>query len=155
MDCMDEKTLSAYLDEDVLGVERTRIEGHISQCRDCLDLLIIAYEAQSKRKERCPALLNGKIKKRLGLKKKRPKADIKWLWWGVFFFVLSFVFKRYFLQLLVGAGILGFKWAMESEGARKVVMIFKGMQRDEKYFERKRPPYVSSKKGGDSYGERQ
>ena len=49
----------------------------------------------------------------------------------------------------------GFKWVMEGEGAKKVVMIFRGMQKDEKDFERKPPPGVSAKRGGGRYGEEQ
>lgn len=141
MDCMDEKTLSSYIDEKISKEERSRIEGHISSCNRCLDLLLVAHDAEA----------NDRMKR----VKKKKNPGLKWFLGAVFLFALSFVFKGYFLQLLVAAAILGFKWAMEGEGARRVVMIFKGMQNEEKDFERKIPPYVSSKRGGDRYGEKQ
>ncbi len=151
---MDEKVLSLYLDGGVSGPERERIEGHISQCDSCLDLLVLAYEAQEG-KDKCPAPLKRKIKETLGIKQKKSNSGLKWLLAAICLFALSFVFKGYFLQFLVVASILGFKWVMEGEGAKKVVMIFKGIESCEKDFERKAPPYVSNKRGGDSHGEKQ
>lgn len=142
MDCMNEKRLSSYFDERISEEERNRIERHISGCNRCLDMLLVAYDAG----------VNDRMTR---VKKKKKTPGLKWLFGSVFLFMLSFVFKGYFLQLLVAAGILGFKWVMEGEGAKRVVMIFKGIQKDEKDFERKLPPYVSSKRGGDSYGEKQ
>lgn len=154
MSCPDEKLLSAYLDEEIPDVERKRIEEHVSRCNDCLDLLLVAYESQKGRKD-CPPFIRKKVKERLGLKAGTRRSAMKWLLLSIFFFVLSFIIKRYFLQLLVAASITGFKWVMEGEGAKKVVMIFKGIQKDEKDFERKPPPGVSVERGGGRYGEEQ
>lgn len=148
MDCLDEKTLSSYLDEKISIDERSRIEAHISKCDHCLDLLMVAYEAQKASVE-CPEFLKQKLKIRFGLKEKRKRTDLKWLIAGIVFFILSFVFKRYFLQFLAVSVILAFKWVMEGEGAKRAIMIFKGIQKDkmqEKKFEwdeRKSPPPVS------------
>jgi len=78
-----------------------------------------------------PRALQNKIKARLGLRQRKAMPGLKWLFASVAFFLLSFVFKKYFLQFLIVAAILGFKWVMEGEGARKVVMIFKGMHKEE------------------------
>ncbi len=166
MQCLSEERLSAYLDEamSLSAAERQSIEEHVAGCNRCLEFLLVAYEATGRgsggKAGKCPALLKKKIKERLGLKggQRTSRPEAKWLFGAVFLFGLSFVFKRYFLQFLVGAAILGFKWAMEGEGARRVVMIFKGMKGDEKKFsrsERKLPPPVSRITGGDSYGEDQ
>ena len=153
MHCPDEKTLSSYLDGKLLDEAlRQGIEAHISQCTSCLDLLVLAYEAQ-KGRCKCPASLEEKIKTRLGLRHKNPRRELKWLFGAVFLFALSFVFKRYFVQFLVAAAILGFKWVMEGEGARRAIMIFKGIEPKEKKSERKPPSPLSRIRGGDRHGE--
>ncbi len=136
MDCLNEKALSSYLDERPPEAERRSIEEHISGCSRCLDLLVLAYEAGRGGFKHCPPLLRRRIRERLGLKEKR-HPELKWLFGAMFLFVLSFVFRRFFLQFLAGAAILGFKWVMEGEGARRVVMIFKGMHKEEDSLVRK------------------
>jgi len=153
MDCLSEEILSSYLDEGLSGTERKRIEQHISRCNRCLGLLLIAYEAQGKSR-RCPLLLRQKIRRRLGLKEKKIRPELKWLLGALFLFALSFVFRDFFLQFLAGATVLGFKWAMEGEGAKRVVMIFKGIK-DEKKNERKTPSPLSDITGGDRYDKRE
>jgi hypothetical protein len=130
MNCLDEKTLSSYLDERLLQKERKTIEAHISECKHCLSLLLVAYESERFSKK-CPQVLNDKIKRRLGLKGKRARSELKWLFGALSLFILSFIFRRYFLQFLIASSVLGFKWAMEGEGAKRAVMIFKGMHKSE------------------------
>ncbi len=149
--CLDEKALSAYLDEDLSGAERERIERHVGDCNICLDMLLVAYEGQG-RNRKCPPILKDRIKNRLGLRQAKKRTELKWLFAGLVFFALSFIFRHYFLQFLEIAVILGFKWVMEGEGAKRVIMIFKGIQEKEKKFERKSPPDVSNIAGGDRYG---
>lgn len=149
--CLDEKTLSSYLDERLSEAERRKIEEHIADCNICLDMLLVAYESRGRNKK-CPPILKDKIKDRLGLKESKKRPGLKWLFSGLFFFALSFVFRHYFLQFLALSVILGFKWVMEGEGAKRVIMIFKGIQEKEKKFERKSPPDVSNVAGGDRYG---
>jgi len=137
MDCPNEKILSSYLDERLPEGERSKIESHISECNRCLDFLLVSFEAQGK-KRKCPALLKEKIRKRMGLKEKKKRPELKWLFGAIALFILSFVFKRFFLQFLTASAILGFKWVMEGEAARRVVMIFKGIEAKEKDTEAKR-----------------
>ncbi|MBU1061186.1 MAG: zf-HC2 domain-containing protein [Candidatus Omnitrophica bacterium] len=151
MDCLNEKVLSSYLDERLSEDERRRIDGHISKCNRCLDLLIVAYEAQAKSRK-VSSLLKERVKKRLGVKQKKARPELKWLLGALFLFALSFIVKRFFMQFLVGAAILGFKWAMEGEGAKRAVMIFKGIEKKEKNFERKSPPPVSDINEDTTYG---
>ncbi len=149
--CLDEKKLSSYLDEKLSDIERKRIEEHIADCNVCLDMLLVAYESYGRNKK-CPHILKGRIKNRLGLKQPKKRPELKWLFMSLFFFVLSFIFRHYFLQFLAVSVILGFKWVMEGEAAKRVIMIFKGIQEKEKKFERKSPPDVSNVAGGDRYG---
>ncbi len=150
--CLDEKTLSSYLDKRLPDAERKKIEEHIADCDICLDMLVTAYDL-CKGSKKCPdALLNNRIKNKLGLKQARKSRELGWLLGAVFFFAFSFVFKHYFLQFLAVSVVLGFKWVMEGEAAKRVVMIFKGIQEKEKKFERKPSPDVSNIAGGDKYG---
>ena len=130
MRCPDEVVLSSYLDEGLSDVERGRIEQHVAGCARCLDLLVVAYES-GRGARKCPRVLQNKIKARLGLRQRKAIPGLKWLFASIALLLLSFVFKKYFLQFLIVAAILGFKWVMEGEGARKVVMIFKGMREEE------------------------
>ena len=149
--CLDDRMLSSYLDEKLSDAERKKIEEHIADCDICLDMLLVAYESQGRNKK-CPAILKDRIKNKLGLKQPKKKPELKWLFAGLFFFALSFIFRHYFLQFLAISVILGFKWVMEGESAKRVIMIFKGIQEKEKKFERKSPPDVSNIAGGDRYG---
>ena len=145
MECLDEKRLSLYLDRALLVGERNKIEEHISRCNRCLDLLLVAYEAQ-KATKKCPSALRQKVKARLGLRATKKRSELKWLVAALFLFVLSFLVKKYFLQFLVAAVVLGFKWVMEGDAARRAIMIFKGIQKSEdqqKKLERKSPPRMS------------
>jgi len=136
MRCPNERELSSYLDSTLSGAEREKIEAHVASCGRCLDLLTLAHEAGSGLQE-CPELLKGKIRKMLGVRERKSRSELKWLFGTVIMLALSFVFKRYFLQFLTASLILGFKWAMEGEAARRTIMIFKGMQKLEKKVERK------------------
>jgi len=113
MNCLDEKELSSYLDENISPEKRKRIESHISGCGKCLDMLVVAYEA-------------GKIRKRKQSNKNN-RPVLKWLAGFLILFAASFVFRKFFLQFLIASAVFGFKWAMEGEGARKTIMIFKNL----------------------------
>lgn len=135
MDCPNEKILSSYLDEVLSETERNNVETHISECNHCLDVLLVAYDAGSKSRK-CPALLKEKIRRRLGFKEKKKHPELKWLFGALFLFMLSFVVKKFFLQFLLASVILGFKWVMEGEGAKRVIMIFKGIDPKENKLKR-------------------
>ena len=162
MKCLNEKTLSSYLDEKLSEVERREIEGHIADCDTCLDMLLVAHEAQKKRFSIRPLrgltrtisnILRARMRSSRVEKVKKKRPELKWLLAGLVFLAFSFMFRHYFLQFLAIAVILGFKWAMEGEGAKRVIMIFKGIPEKEKKFERKLPPDVSNVTGGGRYGE--
>ncbi|MBU1147455.1 MAG: zf-HC2 domain-containing protein [Candidatus Omnitrophica bacterium] len=138
MKCPNEKELSSYLDSAISGAEREKIEAHAANCGKCLDLLTLAYEAGSS-SQKCPGALKERIRKTLGLRQKKSRSELKWLFGTIIMLALSFVFKKYFLQFLAASLILGFKWAMEGEAAKRTIMIFKGMQQVQKKVERKSP----------------
>lgn len=143
MDCLNERELSSYLDERLAESERRRIEMHLSGCDRCLDLLVVAFDAGRVSAPRLRRIARTALKK---------KTELKWFLGAVILFALSFIFKRFFMQFLIGSAILGFKWAMEGEGARRAIMIFKGIEKKEKKFERKPWPPVSNISEDTTYG---
>ena len=151
MDCLDEVTLSSYLDGTLSKEERSKVEEHIADCKKCLDLLVVAHKS-IKGVKIAPLELKNKVKARLGIRQKRGN-ELPWLIVSITLFLLSFIVKRYFMQFLSAAVITGFKWVMEGEGARRAIMIFKKIPEKEKKFERKSPPPVSNiTGGGDRHG---
>lgn len=143
--CPSEIELSKYLDCRLSEAERLALESHIANCKLCLDLLVVAHRAENQKAKKKDFFdLIKKIKGGLGIKIVRGSAA-KWLGLSILFFVLSFIFSRYFLQFLIGATILALKWVFEGEGAKKAILIFK----KEKIFERKSAPPTSNIAGGE------
>lgn len=131
--CPDEKVLSSYLDKRLSESEKACIEEHIAGCNNCLELLLTAYEADKKGFCSCPPKITQDLSRKLGFNtgRKRKHFEIFWFLSSVAFFLLSFVVKRYFLQFLGAGFILGFKWVMDGEGAKRIIMIFKGIKDEE------------------------
>ena len=116
-DCPSEEHLSLYMENRLSKDERGQIESHLADCPYCLDLVVVAKKAVD-------AAEKGFNLKSILLKQ-------KWLILGLVSLVLSFVFSRYFLQFLVATLILGIKWAVGSDGAKNLVMIFRSMHSHE------------------------
>lgn len=115
MGCLSEKELSSYLDKRLGDAERRKIEEHVAGCNACLDMLLVARDA-------------GRLKKTENMQGRR-RGETKWLLGALILFLFSFIVKRYFLQFLAASAVLGFKWVMEGEGARRAIMIFKDFGR--------------------------
>jgi len=135
-DCPSEEILVEYLN-GVLDKEKYQfIEHHIAGCGFCLSQLNLASQSQLMDKqetfELVPQKLINKTKSFLGVhgnvnSLKRNKTRIKkarlFLAGAVIFFILSFIFPKYFMQFLVVTLILGIRWAFESEGGRTMIMV--------------------------------
>ena len=152
MNCPDVKKLSLYLDGALAGVERDAVERHLSICDKCLDIVVLAYEAQ-RRSRKCPEFIRDRVKLRLGLRNRKAGRELRWLVAALVLFALSFLVRKYFAQFLTAAAVMGFKWVMEGEGARRAIMVFRGIGQNEKKIERKSHPPLSNIMGGDRYGE--
>lgn len=131
--CPDEKVLSSYLDKRLSESEKACIEEHIAGCNNCLELLLTAYEANKKGFCKCPPKMKQDLMRKFGFNKIRKNKYPEQFWFlaSLMFFLFSFVVKGYFLQFLGAGFILGFKWVMEGEGAKKIIMIFKGIKDEE------------------------
>jgi len=110
-----------------------KISGHIASCPRCLDIAAISLKALNERdyplpcapapsvfaKRKTAALTAGKgINLRSFLKRD------KFMIISCLFLMLSFVFKRYFMQLLLLCGICGMKWIMDTGSTRALIMIY-------------------------------
>lgn len=130
--CSGEAELAKYLEGALPSGKRLDIERHLSDCSYCLDLLVAARELLKDVPGNKASWFN------------KLKAQ-KWLLLTTISFAFSFAVKRYFLQFLFLALILGIKWALGNEGSRNLVMIFRSLSRnedksgrpEEKIFERK------------------
>ena len=137
VDCPDEVILVEYLDTGLDKEKYQYIEHHIAGCGFCLSQLSLASQSKLIYKqggfEPAPQTLINKTKSQLGIyesesntknnKKKMIKKQL-FLLGAIIFFILSFIFPKYFFQFLVGTLILGIRWAFESESGRTLIMVF-------------------------------
>jgi hypothetical protein len=135
-DCPDEGLLVQYLEAKLDKEKYQALEYHIAGCGFCLSQLSIASQSKLMHKqgsfESVPQNLINKTKSRLGIgenkgnskdnKRKIIKKQL-FLLGAIIFFVLSFIFPKYFAQFLVGTLILGIRWAFESESGRTLIMV--------------------------------
>ena len=136
LDCPSEKILVEYLNGALNKEKYQSIEHHLAGCGFCLNQLNLASQSQIMDKqgsfELAPQKLVNKTKSFLGVydnadKVKRNKTRINkarfFLAGAVIFFILSFIFPKYFMQFLVVTLILGIRWSFESEGGRTMIMV--------------------------------
>ena len=110
--CPSEETLSEYLAGILLPEEKARVEKHLATCKACRQLLAEAHDIISK-----PDLREFTRKVLTWLK------ENLWLTGSILAFALSFVFQKYFLQLLLGSFLMGGKWILDSKNAKMLIMI--------------------------------
>ena len=135
-DCPDEAILVEYLQGQLDKEKNKSIEYHIAGCGFCLSQLNLVFQSRQMieegRLEPVPQQLINKTKSRLGIsesgknmknnKKKIVKKQL-FLLGAIVFFILSFIFPKYFFQFLVATLILGVRWAFESESGRTLIMV--------------------------------
>ena len=62
--------------------------------------------------------------------KKQELRNALWMVLGVSAFLLSFVFRAYFLQCLVVALLFGVKWIVDQKATKTQILIYKALQSD-------------------------
>lgn len=113
--CPAELKLAKYLEGSLPSNMRQALEKHLADCPYCLDLLVVTKNVlKAEARSYKPSWF-----RRLKMQ--------KWLILTGISFALSFVIRRFFLQFLFLALILGIKWALGSEGSRNLVMIFRSL----------------------------
>jgi hypothetical protein len=149
--CPGEAQLHDYLNGRLPQELRQKIESHISQCQICLEALIAVNGLNKAKMPKLPKetllRLKNVIKEQsprsrlegfISKPKEKPPGNRfgkwidknKWFIGSLLFIALSFFIPRYFLQLLTVGAIMGFKWALEGEGAKKLIMIFRSTHKE-------------------------
>ncbi|MFA6142189.1 MAG: zf-HC2 domain-containing protein [Candidatus Omnitrophota bacterium] len=107
--------LADFLDDALSRNERHKIEEHIASCDECLGKIISAHESVDLFKRQ-----GGSRSGKANFMKK-----INWyLVLAIISFTLSFVFARYFIQLLVATLLLGIKWIVDAKTTKMLVTIY-------------------------------
>ena len=110
--CPTEEVLSEYLCGALQGEEKESLEKHLAGCASCRHLIAEAHNVIKR-----PALA-GIARRAFEL-----FMNNQWLAASAFFFLLSFIYPKYFLQLLAACLITGAKWVVDSRTSRIMVMI--------------------------------
>ncbi len=104
-----EAELADYLSGALTGESRKRAEDHITCCKDCLESVVSAHES-------------------VKIFKKRKVSTMKkinvYLILTIISFILSFVFRDFFLQFLTATLLLGIKWVSDAKSTKMLVMIY-------------------------------
>ena len=119
--CPSEEVLSEYLAGILSPEEKAMVEKHLARCKTCRLLLAEAHDIISK-----PDLTETMQKLRTWFKKNL------WLTGSILFFTLSFVFQKYFLQLLLASFLMGGKWILDSKSAKMLIMIHEAWKSSDK-----------------------
>jgi len=109
-----EAELADYLSSVLTGEDRKRVEDHIACCNDCLENVVSAHESVKTFK--------------------KGKADIMkkinvYLILAIISFILSFVFRDFFLQFLTATMLLGIKWVSDAKSTKMLVMIYEAWKK--------------------------
>lgn len=138
LQCLSDEELADYV-SGVLSDEPQKedIASHIAECDFCFSKTASCVSALAGFDRGIPDRGNpASIRKAKSIPKIYPKAKTKsnymkrnrFLFIAAGFFILSFIYKRYFLQFLVAASIFGFKWVMDTGGSRALIMIYDAWQ---------------------------
>ena len=109
-----ESELADYLSKASSDEARKRIEDHIACCNDCLDGAISAHESVKKFR-----------KGKAGIMK---KVNI-YLILAIVSFILSFIYRDYFLQFLTATLLLGIKWIADAKSTKMLIMIYEAWKK--------------------------
>ena len=109
-----ENELADYLSKALSGEDKERVESHIAGCGACLESMVSAHESVREFKKG-----KGNIMKKINA----------YLILAIASFILSFVFRDYFLQFLVATLLLGIKWVVDSKSTKMLVMIYEAWKK--------------------------
>lgn len=111
--CLSDEILSEYL-QGVLSKDDTElVEEHLSNCKECRTLISEASELTNSfdTRETLSNTLETIIKN-------------KWLLICIVFFICSFIFYRYFFQLLLASALTGVKWIIDSKTTKMLITVY-------------------------------
>jgi len=119
--CLSEELLSEYLAGCLTETVKEHVEKHLCVCSDCRRLVVETYETVSQ----------DRVRQKWKVMARRVKS-IGWLIGACIFFVLSFLFPKYFAQFLVACFIMGAKWIVDSKATRLLITIHEAWKRGDK-----------------------
>lgn len=133
-DCPKDEELADYISGEIAPDKKEKVATHISRCQRCLDIAATSLRTLNDEglKEDI-GLTQDIIKKASLIPRKYPKKNAqsiniikknKYLIVAGAFFILSFILKRYFMQLLLATGIFGVKWIMDTGSTKALIMIY-------------------------------
>lgn len=138
--CPDDAKLAEYISNGIIsGSERENIAAHITECETCFEKVASALSVmRDANKDRALSVSKPCLRRILSMPRKYPNKSGKrtflkrnaGLFAGTVFFILSFIFKAYFLQFLAAAVILGLKWVMDTGSTRALIMIYETWKRN-------------------------
>ena len=118
--CVKDGELNDYLENALPAGDKEKIEEHLKDCAVCLEKLTFAYrtvEDFNKTKFKGESSMKSGWKKNI------------WLLGAIISFILSFFFRPYFAQFLVGTILMGCKWIFDSVNARILIMIYEAWKK--------------------------
>ncbi len=109
-----EAELADYLSNTLTGEGRKSIEDHIACCNDCLNNVVSAHESVKTFKKRKAGVMK--------------KINV-YLILAITSFILSFVFRHFFVQFLTATLLLGIKWISDAKSTKMLVMIYEAWKK--------------------------
>lgn len=117
---LGEGLLADFLADSLSAGDRQHVEEHLAYCSECLTKVVSAYESVEESGKGQPTK-----KERVHFMK---KINI-YLTLAILTFILSFLFPRYFIQLLVATLLLGIKWIVDSKSTKMLIMIYEAWKK--------------------------
>jgi hypothetical protein len=130
-DCPADEDLAGYISGEISSDKREQISAHMGLCQRCLDIVATSLKVLSE--QGAEDVPKDAIKRVLSISKKYPGKNTgrvnvfkknKYLLMAGVFFMLSLFLKKYFMQCLLAAGILGVKWIMDTGSTKALIMIY-------------------------------
>ena len=118
--CAKDSEINDYLSGKLSPERKLELENHFADCTGCLDKLVFAHQTVKEFGE------TG-LKGRVNMKSKWVRH--LWLIGAIITFILSFLFREYFLQFLTATALLGAKWIFDSVNARILIMIYEAWKK--------------------------
>lgn len=129
-DCLSELVIHRYLEKKTDPKERERVEKHLLECYDCLQIMADASKAKGmfekgEFKSFSGSLWTPRLKKELPPQKNLASRRKSWGWLAaaIISFLCSFFFRRYFIQFSVATLFFGIKWIVETRTTKVLIAI--------------------------------
>ncbi len=129
-ECLSELVIHRYLEKKNDPKERERVEKHLLECYDCLQIMADVSKAKwmfEKGEFKSPSGFSwtSRLKKELPPQKNLAPKRQPWGWLAAatVSFLCSFIFHRYFIQFSVATLLFGIKWIVETRATKVLIAI--------------------------------